>query len=408
MSNYSPIVNYAAKDALASGDPLKRIKGTEISAEFTSIATMSTTKADLASPTFTGTPSSPTAAAGTNTTQIATTGFTYLAIANLITGITGVNGWILSAANTPALYSNSVQRATVSSTGMITINAPTSGIALTVNGVAGASLFKLVPAAGTNWIDVNDGTTNFVGTFSGASSYIGNASNHAVILRTNNVDRLTLAAAGNITVGTPTSGNALTLNHIAGSVAVFTTDGTTQGVLITNSTNLDFGAFSNHALRLLTNNTSRVTIAAAGNITIAAPSSGVALTVAGVSGTHSTKIADSATNSFNAGFLEVPQNTQNANYTTVLADSGKQIYHSSGSPHTYTIDSNANVAYPLGTVLTFINDNGGGTVTIALTSDTLRFIPGGTTGSRTLAANGRATAIKMTSTSWQISGTNLT
>lgn len=47
-------------------------------------------KANLASPTFTGTPKAPTAAAGTNTTQIATTAFVGTAITNAISGITGI------------------------------------------------------------------------------------------------------------------------------------------------------------------------------------------------------------------------------------------------------------------------------------------------------------------------------
>lgn len=43
-------------------------------------------KADIASPTFTGTPAAPTANAGTNTTQIATTAFVQTAVSNLIDG----------------------------------------------------------------------------------------------------------------------------------------------------------------------------------------------------------------------------------------------------------------------------------------------------------------------------------
>lgn len=102
------------------------------------------------------------------------------------------------------------------------------------------------------------------------------------------------------------------------------------------------------------------------------------------------------------GYLGCPQNQQDANYTTVMADAGKHLYHTSGSTHTWTIDSNANVAYPIGTILTFVNANGGGNVTIAITSDTLRW--SGSTGSRTLAANGVATALKVTSTVWRLTG----
>ena len=55
MSNYVKSVNFAAKDGLASGNPAKIVKGSEIDTEFNNIATASATKADLASPTFTGT-----------------------------------------------------------------------------------------------------------------------------------------------------------------------------------------------------------------------------------------------------------------------------------------------------------------------------------------------------------------
>jgi hypothetical protein len=110
------------------------------------------------------------------------------------------------------------------------------------------------------------------------------------------------------------------------------------------------------------------------------------------------------------GFKTIPQNSQSAAYTAVLADSGKHILHPSAdtTARTFTIPANGTVAYPIGTALTFINQNGAGTVTIAITSDTMRLAGAGTTGSRTLAANGVATAIKITSTEWIISGTGLT
>ena len=75
MSNYTQSTNFATKDALTSGDPLKIVKGTEINTEFVNIAVAVATKADLASPTFTGTPAAPTALAGNNSTQIATTAY---------------------------------------------------------------------------------------------------------------------------------------------------------------------------------------------------------------------------------------------------------------------------------------------------------------------------------------------
>ena len=116
-----------------------------------------------------------------------------------------------------------------------------------------------------------------------------------------------------------------------------------------------------------------------------------------------------------SSFLEVgtkiiPQNSKSAAYTLVLADSGGHIFHPSAdtTARIWTIPANASVAYPIGTALTFINQNGAGVITIAITSDTMRLAGAGTTGSRTLAANGVATAIKVTATEWIISGTGLT
>ena len=80
MSNYTQSTNFATKDSLPSGDPLKIVKGTEINTEFVNISTAIATKADLASPTLTGTPLAPTASSGTSTTQIATTAFVTTAL----------------------------------------------------------------------------------------------------------------------------------------------------------------------------------------------------------------------------------------------------------------------------------------------------------------------------------------
>lgn len=61
MSNYIVTTDFAIKDGLASGNTNKIIKGSEFAGEFNNIATASATKADLASPTFTGTVTIPTA-----------------------------------------------------------------------------------------------------------------------------------------------------------------------------------------------------------------------------------------------------------------------------------------------------------------------------------------------------------
>jgi hypothetical protein len=110
------------------------------------------------------------------------------------------------------------------------------------------------------------------------------------------------------------------------------------------------------------------------------------------------------------GYLNIPQNSKSAAYTLVLADAGKHIFHPSAdtTARTFTIPANGSVPFPIGTAVTFINQNGAGVITIAITTDTMRLSPAGTTGSRTLAANGSATCIKVTSTEWLISGSGLT
>lgn len=109
------------------------------------------------------------------------------------------------------------------------------------------------------------------------------------------------------------------------------------------------------------------------------------------------------------GFRNIPQNSQSAAYTLVLADSGKHIFHPSGDANarTYTIPANSSVAYPIGTAVTFVNMTAE-VVTIAITSDTMYLAKDGTTGSRSLAQYGSATALKITSTTWLISGSALT
>lgn len=86
MSNYTKATNFATKDNLSSGNPLKIVKGTEINTEFDAISVAIATKADTASPSFTGAPSLPTGTtgvtqtAGTNNTTLATTAFVQTAL----------------------------------------------------------------------------------------------------------------------------------------------------------------------------------------------------------------------------------------------------------------------------------------------------------------------------------------
>jgi hypothetical protein len=108
------------------------------------------------------------------------------------------------------------------------------------------------------------------------------------------------------------------------------------------------------------------------------------------------------------GFRNTPVNSQDEAYETVLADSGKTILHpvADDNARTFTIPANSSVAYPVGTVISFVNLQN--TVTIEITTDTMYLANDGDTGDRTLAEYGMASAMKVASTTWIISGNGLT
>ena len=274
-----------------------------------------------------------------------------------------------------------------------TLDLTASGSNLTASGTLTASSF--IPTSST--VPAN-------GIYLPAANTLGFASNSTKWGSVN--------STGNWALVAPATGPTITVNAPANARAIDTSDGTsTLDTSTDGSHNWFFGSADAHTLTLQTGGvgTARLAISSSGNVTVNAPSSGVALTVSAVSGTHSTKIADSANNSFNAGFLEIPFNGQSGNYTLVLSDSGKSIYHASGdgAADTYTIPANSSVAYPTGTVLTFINSDSN-SVSIAITTDTMTLCGTTTTGTRTLAQNGEASAVKVTSTAWIICGTGLT
>jgi hypothetical protein len=124
--------------------------------------------------------------------------------------------------------------------------------------------------------------------------------------------------------------------------------------------------------------------------------------------TFSGSVVPAATLADSVGYVGIPVNSQSAAYGLLATDAGKSIVHpiSDNNARTFTIPDNGTVPFPVGTAITFINMIN--TVTIAITTDTMYLAGAGTTGSRTLAAYGMATAVKVTSTSWIISGNGLT
>lgn len=242
------------------------------------------------------------------------------------------------------------------------------------------------------------------------------------------VNSTSLLGSGNVAVGDVTgpassvSGNIATFSGTTGKIVqdggkalpTGTIVGTSDSQTLTSKTiSVDDNTISGIAASsfVLSNSSGNIDGAAAQKViptgVVVGDTDTQTLTNKTISGASNTITVD-GTNG--VGYLNIPQNSESAAYTLVLADAGQHILHPSAdtTARTFTIPANSSVAFPIGTAVTFINQNGAGTVTISITTDTMRLAGAGTTGSRTLAANGVATAIKVTSTEWIISGTGLT
>lgn len=198
-----------------------------------------------------------------------------------------------------------------------------------------------------------------------------------------------------------TSGQALTTN--GGGVLAFATPaaGNLTGAVTSVGLATSLGSFTSaNLLAALTDETGTGSAVFATSPTLITPLLGTP-----TSGNLSNTTVDGTDA---VGFRNIPQNSQSAAYTLVLADSGKHIFHpvADNNARTFTIPANSTVAYPIGTALTFIN-MAVAVVSIAITTDTLTLSPAGTTGTRSLAQFGSATCVKITSTSWLISGSGL-
>lgn len=211
---------------------------------------------------------------------------------------------------------------------------------------------------------------------------------------------------GLISVATPTSTPALTVAGTSGGIPYFSSGTTwaTSAALVAGS--LVQGGGAGVAPSTITTGTGVVTA-----LGVNTGSAGAFVVNGGALGTPSSGNLSNCTvdGTNSVGYLTVPQNSQSAAYPIVLADNGKHIFHPVGDANarTYTIPANGTIAFPIGSALTFVNMSASD-VTIAITTDTMNLAGAGTTGSRTLAQYGIATALKVTSTNWIISGTNLT
>lgn len=237
----------------------------------------------------------------------------------------------------------------------------------------------LASVAGTNTI--TGSMTPDLGSYSTGMMVIFTPANNNTGATTINIDSL---GAKSIVKG---DGTALESGDLQASTVHFLIyDGTNFVVLNPLSFSLVNGTLSG-------------TLGVTGLTTLAALTATGALTLNGALTTDNTTADE-------VGFKGIPGNGQTGNYTLVLTDTSKSVERGSGGAATWTIPANSSVAFPLGTVVSFLNMSAT-SVSIAITTDTMYLAGAGTTGTRTLAQYGVATARKFGSTEWIISGTGL-
>ncbi len=210
MSNYTQSTNFATKDSLPSGDPLKIVKGTEINTEFVNIAVAIATKADLASPTFTGTPAAPTASSGTNTTQLATTAFVTAAVTASLTAVYPVGTIYTAVVSTNPATLLGFGTWTAFGTGRVMVGIDTSDAGLaTAEQTGGSKNAIVVSHTHTATSTVTDpqhqhaaSSGNFLTeTGSGSYAYGGTGANISVVTNTANASTGVTVATTNSTEG---------------------------------------------------------------------------------------------------------------------------------------------------------------------------------------------------------------
>ena len=330
-----------------------------------------------------------------------------------------------------------INKATGALTGLSTL----TNIGLVVSNSVVSRALKFQTSGSDRWILETDATAESLGTQVGSNFALirvadnGSTTNQVfTIARSSGV--LDFKTIPTINGSAVNAASAITGTTLASNVTAssLTTVGTLVNLTVTNTIT---GSISGNAATA-TSATSATTATSAATLTTARNINGVsfngsaditvtaaagtltgATLAAGVTASSLTSVGTLASlavtgaitkGGLDVGYLEVPQLSGT---TFTLASSGKHFFNTSAST-VFNIPGNTTgsgpIAFPVGTAITFVNQ-GSGTATVQIitgSTDTLYLAGAGTTGTRTLAAYGMATALKITSTSWIMSGTGLT
>ena len=221
---------------------------------------------------------------------------------------TGTGFGIRSESSYFIATNGATKRLDISSTGNITVNAPSSGTTLDLSGASGAPQLTVGSAGAYSAPAVNKGVLHYntsSGTFTIAARSNSGDTSLAFLTSSTGSDatRATVNSTGNWVLNAPSTGTALTLNARINTRAFDITEGTsTLNISTDPSHNWFFGTADAHALTFQTGGvgTSRMSIAAAGNVTVNAPSSGTALAVTGVANAAALVVNGSASTPANS------------------------------------------------------------------------------------------------------------
>lgn len=395
MSNYAQTTFFTPKDSLPPTNPAKTIFGAAYDIEFGNISTAISSKADavsVVSSVIAGTGIGVSGATGAVT--ISNTGVLSIAgTANQIAASASTGAITLSFPSS-IIISGGVTTANLSATNL-TISG--GGQALLSSSVANAFAFQFseTAAAGTNFgMAINAGTNA-----SDIAFRVTNSGGTAEFIKLAGDGSGHLGSSTVLGLSWNTTGQALVNSNASSNYAlnVFSAAAGSRGLLIAaGASSSDVCAdFNNSA-----NTVAYLRILGEGSVIIGTPTgNGQGLGTLNATGLF-----------VNGGpvYSGIPQNLQSTNYTFVLADANKHVFQNAAGGHTYTIPANASVAFPIGTAITVINGTVAAPMTLSITTDVLTFLPSGSTGSRTIAAGGLGTLLKISATSWVLTGVGIT
>ena len=387
-----------------------------------STATAASTYAPLASPALTGVPTAPTAAANTNTTQVATTAYVQTEITDLIAAAPGALDTLNELAT--ALGNDAAFSTTV--TNSLATKLPLAGG--TMSGAIAMGTSKITglgtPTTGTDAATKDYADTKLPlagGTLSGALAMgtnkitgVGDPTNAQDAVTKYYLDNVVLAPS-NLTGPITSVGAATSIASQTGTGTKFVMDDTptliTPVLGVATATSINGTTIPSSKTLVATDSTQYVVPSQTGNSGKYLTTDGTTSswgTVAGYSAPTigSTSIASGATVTTIAGLtltgpvVNLITSAQTASYTLVLTDSSDLVEMSNASANNLTVPLNSSVAFPVGTQIHILQTGAGQTTVVATGGVTINATP----GLKLRAQWSSATLIKRATDTWVLVG----